>query len=489
MYLTQNNNTKKKKILHHQIPTPPITIDAPTITTTVPKSNALTDVQLRVTKLEKDVSKLKKIDHSTKALATLKSRVPTVVEQYLRSKISDDLQKSASEIVKIKRDQAEKKKMPKYTIKSTNNAALKEYDQKSDLYQTMHENKYFNRNHANHALYHALMESLIEDENAMDKGVADIGKKTKRRRTKDSKSSKKLSTTKETPKDTSKPKTHKTLNPDWFKQPLRPPTLDPEWNKRQVILDQAEQPGINQMVSTRKDPLTFNDLLATPIDLSKYVLNRLKIDNLNQDLLLGHAFNLLKGTYTSNIELKYNFQECFNALTKKLDWNHPEGDCYPFDLSKPLPLKFLLYKFKEGDFIDLHWNDVKDMLILAVQHKLFHLNESDILRIESYQKKLNITAPQQTFLEIEIKELYTPSYKLPGVIYEDLTKRKRVMQADKLYKFSNGTLKKVWDELHHKLLDFHLGYNDEMSWRKWTAIDKKRSELMVELIDKKMRER
>nr|GEU91502.1 hypothetical protein [Tanacetum cinerariifolium]GEU99107.1 hypothetical protein [Tanacetum cinerariifolium] len=30
-----------------------------------------------------------------------------------------------------------------------------------------------------------------------------------------------------------------------------------------------------------------------------------------------------------------------------------------------------LYKFKEGDFVDLHLNDIKDMLLLAVQHKLF----------------------------------------------------------------------------------------------------------------------
>ncbi|GKB73448.1 hypothetical protein Tco_0934860 [Tanacetum coccineum] len=55
------------------IPTPPITIDAPTITTVVPESDALSAVQLRVAKLEKDVSELKKIDHSDKALATLKS--------------------------------------------------------------------------------------------------------------------------------------------------------------------------------------------------------------------------------------------------------------------------------------------------------------------------------------------------------------------------------------------------------------------------------
>ncbi|GKG45005.1 hypothetical protein Tco_0495083, partial [Tanacetum coccineum] len=68
---------------------------------------------------------------------------------------------------------------------------------------------------------------------------------------------------------------------------------------------------------------------------------------------------------------------------------------------------------------------------------LFHLNDSDIVdfilalrmftrsliikrRVKDYQKKLNITAPQKTFPEIEFKELYTPSYKPPGVIYEDL---------------------------------------------------------------------
>ncbi|GKF28692.1 hypothetical protein Tco_0095034, partial [Tanacetum coccineum] len=172
-----------------------------------------------------------------------------------------------------------------------------------------------------------------------------------------------------------------------------------------------------------------------------------------------------------------------------------------------------LYKFKEGDFVDLHLKDIEDMLLLAVQHKLFHLNESDIidfivalrmfirslintrrvedlqLGVDSYQKKLYITEPQKTFPEIEFKELYTfPSHKPPGVIYEDLNKQKWVMRADELYKFSYGTLKTVRDALHHRILNFRLGYNDEMSRRKWTAIDERRSELMVELLDKQMRE-
>ncbi|GKF57369.1 hypothetical protein Tco_0170906, partial [Tanacetum coccineum] len=45
----------------------------------------------------------------------------------------------------------------------------------------MHANKSFNRNPANHQLYHALMEALIEDENAMDRGVADTVKDHKRK--------------------------------------------------------------------------------------------------------------------------------------------------------------------------------------------------------------------------------------------------------------------------------------------------------------------
>ncbi|GJU50125.1 hypothetical protein Tco_1219680 [Tanacetum coccineum] len=106
------------------IPTPPITTEAPTITTVVPESDALIVVQLRVAKFEKDVSKLKKIDHSTDDLAFLKSQVPTVkysMKPVLKpskihtstSNLEPESEKSASEIRKIKKEQAEKQKMPK----------------------------------------------------------------------------------------------------------------------------------------------------------------------------------------------------------------------------------------------------------------------------------------------------------------------------------------------------------------------------------------
>nr|GFC57548.1 hypothetical protein [Tanacetum cinerariifolium] len=91
---------------------------------------------------------------------------------------------------------------------------------------------------------------------------------------------------------------------DWFKKPERPPTPDPKWNE----------------------------------DFSTFVMNRLQISELTQDILVGPTYNILKGTCSIYVELGYNMKECYKALTYQLDWNNPEGCRYPFDLSKPLPL-------------------------------------------------------------------------------------------------------------------------------------------------------
>ncbi|GKD04366.1 hypothetical protein Tco_1179340 [Tanacetum coccineum] len=118
-----------------------------------------------------------------------------------------------------------------------------------------------------------------------------------------------------------------------------------------------------------------------------------------------------------------------------------------------------VYMFKEGDFVDVHLNDIEDILLLAVQHMLFQLDGSDIVELivalHMFTKSL--------IIKCRVKDLQL------GV--------------------ENGTLKTVRDDHHHRILNFRLGYNKEMSRRKWTDIYKRRSELMVELIDKQMRER
>ncbi|GKD30510.1 hypothetical protein Tco_1241288 [Tanacetum coccineum] len=78
--------------------------------------------------------------------------------------------------------------------------------------------------------------------------------------------------------------------------------------------------------------------MSTPIDFSAYIMNGLKTTNLTQETLLGPAFKLLKGRCTNFTKLEYDFEECYKALSEKLDWENPEGGDYPFDLTKPLPL-------------------------------------------------------------------------------------------------------------------------------------------------------
>nr|GEV93780.1 hypothetical protein [Tanacetum cinerariifolium] len=293
------------------------------------------------------------------------------------------------------------------------------------------------------------------------------------------------------PQDTSEPKTRKTPNPEWFKQPPRLPTLNPEWNKHQVVLDQPEQPWFTQMVFATKDPNIFNDLIATPIEFSKYVLNGLKIENLTQDTLLGPAFNLLKCT-------------CSN-----------KEDRYPFDLSKPLPLQG-----PPG-----HETVVADYFF---KNDLEYLNTSDpevtyttsIIKIKATRYEIRVIKDMVPTLWSTIKHAYDkdaekgfkhwgkrhkPCYRSQASKFSnhDVYYTKGILGVKSLYKFKEGDfvdlhLNDIEDMLllvvQHKLfhlkgsdiVDFivALHYNKEMPTRKWTVVDQRRSGLMIELIDK-----
>ncbi|GKD68615.1 hypothetical protein Tco_1322705 [Tanacetum coccineum] len=83
---------------------------------------------------------------------------------------------------------------------------------------------------------------------------------------------------------------------------------------------------------------SFNKLMDTPLDFLTFMMNRLKVDTLTLELLAGPTFELMKGSCKSLVELEYFFEEVYKATTDQLDWNNPEGQQYPHDLRKPLPL-------------------------------------------------------------------------------------------------------------------------------------------------------
>ncbi|GKF12147.1 hypothetical protein Tco_0050073, partial [Tanacetum coccineum] len=95
---------------------------------------------------------------------------------------------------------------------------------------------------------------------------------------------------------------------DWFQKPNKPPTPSRAWNKLKSVDFRPPQKWISTIAKARQPPHTFDKLMGTPINFLAYVMNRLKIDNLTQEILVVLAFNLLKGTCKSFVELEYHFE-------------------------------------------------------------------------------------------------------------------------------------------------------------------------------------
>ncbi|GJZ19899.1 hypothetical protein Tco_0556489, partial [Tanacetum coccineum] len=87
---------------------------------------------------------------------------------------------------------------------------------------------------------------------------------------------------------------------DWFKKPTQPQEpIDPDWNIGKTTQEGPTQNWLMTLAastSTDKSLKDFDELMSTPIDFSGNILNGLKIENLTQEILLGPAFRLLKGT-------------------------------------------------------------------------------------------------------------------------------------------------------------------------------------------------
>ncbi|GJS07223.1 hypothetical protein Tco_0364019 [Tanacetum coccineum] len=164
---------------------------------------------------------------------------------------------------------------------------------------------------------------------------------------------------------------------DWFKKPERPPTPDSDWNKRQHLMD-------------------------TSFDFSAFVLNWLNIKDLTQEILVGLAFELLKGTCKSLTELEYYLEEYQRGrqiipqdffinndleylkgrdLSRRYSTSVTKTKATTYEIKWIEDLKRLKFverirsctSLEEGDFPRLRLQDIEDMLLLLVQQKLTNL--------------------------------------------------------------------------------------------------------------------
>nr|GEZ20355.1 hypothetical protein [Tanacetum cinerariifolium] len=109
-------------------------------------------------------------------------------------------------------------------------------------------------------------------------------------------------------------------------------------NKTLPATHESIQPWISELAKQSDSRSSFNELMDTPLDFSNFLINRLKEDTLTLKLIAGPTYELLKGSCKSLVELAYHLKEIYKATTDQLDWVNPEGQQYPHNLLKPLPL-------------------------------------------------------------------------------------------------------------------------------------------------------
>nr|GEV56986.1 retrovirus-related Pol polyprotein from transposon TNT 1-94 [Tanacetum cinerariifolium] len=419
--------------LQQSIPIPtPTNTEATTFTIAVPESKTLSAIQQRITDLEKDVKELKSVDNSTIVISAIKYEAPNAVKEYLESSLDDSLYK-------------------------------------------------------HRALYHALMESILGDEDAMDKGVAD---ELKKREPDDAHKDEDLTSGK-----SAKDQVEEIIfvqDSDYAKHD------DVEFEYADMLMDQGEYLGkinkqphdenkgklvdnvpeqswLNDLAKATKPPLTFDEPMHTSIDFSAFAMNRLKIDNLTKDHLVGPVYNLLKGTCKSYVELDYTMEECYRALSKQLDWNNPEGHRCPYHLTKPLPRILSIISVKVDELYGYGY--LEEIVVKRADQKLYTFKEVNLrmfarrtviqarvedlqLGVESYQKKLNLTKPRTQDVDMSRRPTYTT--------------------------LSNPQVRDTLDQMLHEL---HLGYNTTMRRRKWTRLDQQKTRIMIKAINQKLLDR
>nr|GEU87658.1 hypothetical protein [Tanacetum cinerariifolium] len=238
--------------------------------------------------------------------------------------------------------------------------------------------------------------------------------------------------------DNDEPVNKEVTKADWFKKPELPPTPDPDWSKRRQIDFQPHHTWITQATLDEEPPTSFDEFNDTLFDFSIFVLNRLQIPNLTQEIMVGSASTYLKALARGgDSSRRYSTSVTkTKSATYELKWIK--------DLVPELWSPVVLTNLTIGERYDLNVALLMFTRRIVIQRWVNDLQ----LGVKSYQKKLNLTKPDTFKSNLRNKTAYTSNSDLHGIIYVDSFKRKRLMRTDELHKFSDGTLNDVRTALH-----------------------------------------
>ncbi|GKB00461.1 hypothetical protein Tco_0828454 [Tanacetum coccineum] len=155
----------------------------------------------------------------------------------------------------------------------------------------------------------------------------------------------------------------------------------------------------------------------------------------------------------------------------------------------------------EPDYKNLNKNDIEDMYLLIMNGKVPDYAETGLLwslsvfirssviwervhdfqlGIESYQQKVNLTAPTMSFPGVEKHRMFSIIYEpVHGIIYKNSKKEKRVMRHSEIHKFCDATLNRVLEGLKsynkcmlkyslykENITMMHVGVHSKIVWKK-----------------------
>nr|GEY86883.1 hypothetical protein [Tanacetum cinerariifolium] len=197
------------------------------------------------------------------------------------------------------------------------------------------------------------------------------------------------------------------------------------------------------------------------------------------ELLAGPTYELMKGSCKSLVELEYHLEEVFKITTDQLDWVNPEGQQYPYNLLKPLPLI----------------PNNRGRRVIPFEH--FINNDLEYLRGGALSRKYTTSITKTKAADYEhikwIEDLVPRTMWIEEplgydkhALWGNKDKNKRLMRINELHKFSYGMLTDVRTALYDRLKGIRMQYLPQSIWRK---SDKDKAAAMIQVIDKRLKTR
>ncbi|GJR30059.1 hypothetical protein Tco_1106291 [Tanacetum coccineum] len=200
---------------------------------------------------------------------------------------------------------------------------------------------------------------------------------------------------------------------------------------------------------------------------------------------------MLRQRCTSGDEHQYHIDQMKNFLKSDIELGHEHKFITEIIAKRA---NECIVSITEPDYKNLNKNDIEDMYLLIMNGKVPDYAETGLLwslsvfirssviwervhnfqlGIESYQQKVNLTAPTISFPGVEKHKMFSIIYEpVHGIIYKNSKKEKRVMRHSEIHKFCDATLNRVLEGLRSFNNDVKYGYiqrdltNEEVEYLK-----------------------